>query len=213
MEIAIFGTGNVGQRLGALLGRAGHRIVFGSRDPEASRARLTDAKGAQVATYAAAAEASTVVIVAVPWAGGAALEALAAAGPLDGKLVIDCTNPLAPDWLSNTLGHTTSSAEEIARAVPGARVVKAFNTIFAEIMVPGKQQFGDLTATGFFCGDDPAAKRIVEQLIHDAGFAPLDAGPLRNARYLEPLAQLNIQLALVQGGGMNAAFAYLRRAD
>jgi 8-hydroxy-5-deazaflavin:NADPH oxidoreductase len=127
----------------------------------------------------------------------AALNAIQQLGDLSEKIVIDCTNPLAPDYVSNLLGHTTSSAEEIAKLIPGARVVKSFNTIFADILEPGKQTFGGHQGTGFYCGDDSEAKEVVAKLIQDTGFEPIDVGILKNARYLEPMAQLNIQIAYV----------------
>ncbi len=95
--------------------------------------------------------------------------------------------------------------------LPGIRIVKAFNTIFAEVMEPGKQIFGEYPATGFYCRDDPEAKAVVAHLIRNAGFDPVDAGPLKNARYLEPMAQLNIQIAHGLGGGTEGAFRYMRR--
>jgi 8-hydroxy-5-deazaflavin:NADPH oxidoreductase len=88
---------------------------------------------------------------------------------------------------------------------------KSYNTIFADVMQPGKQTFSGHKGTGFYCGDDPEAKKIVAQLIDDAGFEPVDAGKLKNARYLEPMAQLNIQIAYGLGGGTDVAFRYLRR--
>ena len=112
--------------------------------------------------------------------------------------------------MSNTIGHTTSSAEEIAKMIPQARVVKAFNTIFAAIMEQGKQKFGSETATGFYCKDNAEAKQAVAGLIKDAGFEPIDVGVLKNARYLEAMAQLNIQVGYGLNGGTDVAFKYMR---
>ncbi|MEY3222532.1 MAG: hypothetical protein RLZZ203_1388, partial [Cyanobacteriota bacterium] len=163
------------------------------------------------AKYADAVASADVIIVTTPWANNTTLDVVQELGDLTGKIVIDCTNPLAPDYMSNTLGYTTSSAEEIAKLLPGVPVVKAFNTIFAEVMEPGKQIFDGQKATGFYCGDDAAAKAVAAKLIEDAGFEPVDAGVLQNARYLEPMAQLNIQIAYGLGGGTNVAFRYMRR--
>ncbi|MFO5492253.1 MAG: NADPH-dependent F420 reductase [Cuspidothrix sp.] len=212
MKIAVIGAGNVGSRLAKLFILAGHEITIGSREQEkaiAIAAKLGETvKGAK---YADAVASADVIIVTTPWANNTTLDVVQELGDLTGKIVIDCTNPLAPDYMSNTLGYTTSSAEEIAKLLPGVPVVKAFNTIFAEVMEPGKQIFDGQKATGFYCGDDAAAKAIVAKLIEDAGFEPVDAGVLQNARYLEPMAQLNIQIAYGLGGGTNVAFRYMRR--
>lgn len=212
MKIAVIGAGNVGSRLAKLFILAGHEITIGSREQEkaiAIAAKLGETvKGAK---YADAVASADVIIVTTPWANNTTLDVVQELGDLTGKIVIDCTNPLAPDYMSNTLGYTTSSAEEIAKLLPGVPVVKAFNTIFAEVMEPGKQIFDGQKATGFYCGDDAAAKAIAAKLIEDAGFEPVDAGVLQNARYLEPMAQLNIQIAYGLGGGTNVAFRYMRR--
>ncbi len=212
MKIAVIGAGNVGSRLAKLFILAGHEITIGSREQEkaiAIAAQLGETvKGAK---YADAVASADVIVVTTPWANNTTLDVVQELGDLSGKIVIDCTNPLAPDYMSNTLGYTTSSAEEIAKLIPGVPVVKAFNTIFAEVMEPGKQIFDGQKATGFYCGDDAAAKAIAAKLIEDAGFEPVDAGVLQNARYLEPMAQLNIQIAYGLGGGTNVAFRYMRR--
>lgn len=212
MKIAVIGAGNVGSRLAKLFILAGHEITIGSREQEkaiAIAAQLGETvKGAK---YADAVASADVIIVTTPWANNTTLDVVKELSDLTGKIVIDCTNPLAPDYMSNTLGYTTSSAEEIAKLIPGVPVVKAFNTIFAEVMEPGKQIFDGQKATGFYCGDDAAAKAIAAKLIEDAGFEPVDAGVLQNARYLEPMAQLNIQIAYGLGGGTNVAFRYMRR--
>jgi 8-hydroxy-5-deazaflavin:NADPH oxidoreductase len=212
MNIAVIGTGNVGSRLAKLFVLANHPVILGSRDPHrAKEIAATIGENAAGMTYAEAASAADVLVIATPWANNATLEAIQKLGDLSGKIVIDCTNPLAPDYVSNLLGHTTSSAEEIAKLIPRAHVVKAFNTIFADIMEPGKQTFEGHRGTGFYCGDDLGAKEVVAKLIQDAGFEPIDIGILKNARYLEPMAQLNIQIAYVLGGGTDVAFRYMRR--
>jgi hypothetical protein len=116
---------------------------------------------------------------------------------------------LAPDLKGLVVGLTTSGAEQIAAWAPNARVVKAFNTIGA--MNFGNARFGDSLADGFYCGDDGAAKTVARGLIEDAGFHPVDVGPLTNARLLEPLALLWIDLAVNQKQGANHAFKLLRR--
>ena len=212
MKIAIIGTGNVGTRLARLFALANHEVIIGSRNQqralEIAAAMGTNIKGS---TYRQAAYDAPVIVIATPWSENATIETVLELGDLAGKVVVDCTNPLASDYMSNTLGYTTSSSEEIAKLIPHAKVVKAFNTIFARIMEPGKQTFGTHRGTGFYCGDDSAAKEIVKRLIDDAGFEPVDVGVLKNARYLEPMAQLNIQIAYGLGGGTDVAFRYMRR--
>jgi NADPH-dependent F420 reductase len=212
MKIAVIGTGNVGTRLGKLFTLAHHQVTMGSRNQQRAE-EVAAAMGADVQgkTYRYAARDAEIVVIAIPWSEDAVKKAVQELGDLIAKIVIDCTNPLAPDYMSNTLGHTTSSSEEIAKLIPQAKVVKAFNTIFADVMQPGKQTFGEHKGTGFYCGDDPEAKEIVAQLINDAGFEPVDAGVLKNARYLEPMAQLNIQIAYGLEGGTDVAFRYMRR--
>ena len=139
------------------------------------------------------------------------MEALKAAGPLKEKILIDCTNPLKPDFSELAIGHDTSAAEEIAKMAPGAKVVKAFNSVFADIYNSESRLFGSRMPTMFYCGDDDGAKSTVAKLIRETGFEPIDAGPLRSARYLEPLAMLMIQLGYGQGMGTNIALNLIRR--
>ena len=212
MKIAIIGTGNVGTRLGKLLTLANHRVTIGSRSQQrAEKIAATLGKNVRAKEYKHAVKDAEVVVIATPWAENATLDLISELRELTGKIVVDCTNPLAPDYMSNTLGHTTSSSEEIAKLIPQAKVVKAFNTIFADIMQPGKQTFGEYRGTGFYCGNDTQAKEVVAQLIYDVGFEPVDAGELKNARYLEAMAQLNIQIAYGLGVGTDVAFHYMRR--
>jgi len=210
MRIGILGAGNVGGALARVWAAKGHEIVFGVPDPRGERvARALAAlsgKG-RAATNVEAAAAAEVVVLSVPWP--AARQAVETAGDLTGKVLVDCTNPLAPDLKGLVVGLTTSGAEEIAAWAPAAKVVKAFNTIGAVNF--GNARFGDSLADGFYCGDDGAAKKLVRGLIEDAGFHPVDVGPLTNARLLEPLALLWIDLAVNQKQGANHAFKLLRR--
>lgn len=209
MNIGIIGAGNVGKALGEAWLKRGHEVVFSySRDMKALR---TYAAGlgpkACAGTPAEAVSFGDTILFAPPWA--AAEDALQAAGPLTGKVVIDCTNPLTPDLSGLAIGHTTSAAEEIARRAPGARVVKAFNTTGAENM--RSPEFKTGRAVMFLCGDDHAAKSIVGVLARDVGFDVVDAGPLRAARLLEPMAMLWIHMAYGMKMGPGFAFALLRR--
>jgi predicted dinucleotide-binding enzyme len=137
-------------------------------------------------------------------------DVLKAAGNLEGKILIDITNPLSPDFSGLSIGHTSSAAEKIAELVPKTRVIKSFNHAFANTFIAGPL-FGSEKATLFYCGDDSNAKAKVAKLIADIGFDAVDAGPLKSARYLEPLAMLIIHLGLGQKMGANIAYKLLRR--
>ena len=196
MRIAIIGAGNVGGTLGRKWAAAGHEVVIGSRKPEQGAVSL-----------AAAAAQSEVVVLSTPWP--AVDSAIAACGSLAGKILIDCTNPLLPDLSGIELGTTTSGAEHVASLAPGAFVVKAFNSTGFNVMAD--PIFDGKPVTMFYCGDDPTAKAAVHELIADIGFDPIDAGPLTQARVLEPFALLWISLAYRQGLGREIAFRFIKR--
>jgi predicted dinucleotide-binding enzyme len=142
------------------------------------------------ATVREAVAGAEVVVLAVPW--GVAEQAVKSAGPLSGKIVVDCTNPIAPG-LQLATGPGTSAGELVAGWAPDARVVKAFNTTGANNMADPIYQ-GEST-TMFICGDDDGAKAVVTGLAEDLGFDVADAGPLLASRFLEPLAMVWIRLA------------------
>lgn len=209
MNIAILGTGNMGSGLGKRWADAGHTVRFGSRDPAKAKPLAESIGGkASAAGVAEAAQFGDAVLLAVPWRGVA--DTLAAAGSLRGKILIDCTNPMTDDYMALVVGHSSSGAEEIAKLAPGAKVVKAFNHVYAQIL-HSSPQFGAQNATVFFCGDDAAAKQTVAELIEGIGFEPVDAGPLQNARYIEPLAELCVQMAYALGMGTDQAMKLIRR--
>lgn len=217
MNIAIIGAGQVGGALGRNWARAGHRIHYGVREPQAEKHRaLLDATGgaAVAVSPAEAARAAEIVVFATPWA--ATEEAVRSAGDLAGRVVIDCTNPLrfTPGvGLELALGHTDSGGEQVARWAAGARVVKAFNSYgwenFADARYPG---YGELRPVMFLCGDEAAAKLAVTSLAEAIGFEPLDLGSLSKARQLEPLALLWIQLAMSGARDPHFVWSVLRRA-
>ncbi len=205
MKIAVMGTGRVAAALGTRWAHLGHAVVFGSREPQGERVEqlvLGAGDNASAATIGKAAERAELVVLAVPWP--AARPVIEAAGDLSGKIVVDCTNPLNNEFTGLDLGHTTSAAEQIAAWAPDALVVKAFNTVSAAVMADPK--FGDVEATAFVCGDDPAAVQAVSGLAEELGLEAVDAGPLSIARYLEPLAMLYIHLAVHKGWGSRCAF-------
>jgi predicted dinucleotide-binding enzyme len=209
-SIAILGAGNVGAALARVWAACGHSIAFGVPDPESGKVKSATAtlKGkARAAHNQEAVQSASVVALCVPWP--AAEEAIRTSGNLTGKILIDCTNPLSPDLKGLVVGITTSAGEQVAGWARGASIVKAFNTIGAVNF--GNAQFGPQRADGFYCGDDAPAKAVARELIESAGFDPVDVGPLRNARLLEPLAMLWIDLAVNQRQGANHAFKLLRR--
>ncbi len=212
MNIAIIGAGNVGGTLGELWAARGHEITFGVRDQANSRVKaLLHSIGprAQAASIRDAAAGAPAIVLAVPW--DAAKAAIQACGDLSGKVLVDCTNPVAAGLAELSVGLTTSAAEEIASWANGARVVKAFNTLGAEDLP--NPTFGELAASMMICGDDAEAKAVVSRLAEQLGFDVIDAGPLSSARLLEPLAALWIRLADVEGLGPNIAFRLLRREE
>ena len=210
MQIAIIGAGNVGGALGKGWAAKGHSVYFGVPDPQSEKMQVLlksmGANGRAGSVQDAAANAE-IVVFATPW--NAAQNAIASAGNLAGKIVIDCMNPLAPDLSGLVLGQTTSAAEQVAAWAKGARVVKAFNTTGAGNMADSHYPGGKPLMC--IAGDDAAAKKSVSQLAADLGFDAVDAGPLKNARLLEPFAMLWIYLAVKQGLGPNIAFQLLRR--
>ena len=146
-----------------------------------------------------------VVFFAVPF--GALDDVVKTAGEvLEGKTVVDVTNALDAN-MNLAVGFTTSGAEELQKKLPKSRVVKAFNTVFAQHMDTGK--LGDQRLTAFVASDDAGAKTTVLGLARDIGFDAVDAGPLKNARLLEPLAYFNIQLGYVLGMGTQIGFKLL----
>jgi len=210
MTIGMIGSGNVGGALGTRWARAGHEVVFGTRDPQSKEVQqLVAAAGGKTraATMADTARAGEVLLLATPWP--ATQQILAGLGNLNGKVLIDATNPLLPDLSGLTHGTTTSGSEQVAGWARGAKVVKAFNTVGANIMA--NTSFGAGRPVLFYCGDDAAAKQTVKPLIEALGFEAVDAGPLSQARLLEPFALLWISMALVHGLGREFAFQLLRR--
>jgi NADPH-dependent F420 reductase len=210
MKIAIIGTGNVGSVLGRRWAEKGYEIVYGTRDPRSDKmAKLLEATGgrAKVLDLKSAVSECSVVVLAIPWP--AAEKTIRSTGDLDGKIIVDCINPLAPDLSGLTIGLTTSAAEKVAEWTKGARVVKAFNSTGSKNM--GNPVYGDQKASMFICGDDANAKNTVAGLAADLDFDVVDAGPLVSARYLEPLAMLWISLVYVSALGEDIAFKLLKR--
>lgn len=203
MKVTVIGTGNMGSAFVKQLVKAGHEVRVTGRNAAKAQALAGQYPGAQAVEASGAASGCDAIVLATGYAEAPA--ALRALGDLSGKTVIDITNPLTPDYMGLTLGHDTSAAEEIARALPGAHIVKAFNTLFAQVLADGPAFADGQRGSVFFAGDSATAKTTVKSLIDSLGFHPVDAGGLKNARYLEPLAGLNIYLGY--GAGMGTAIA------
>lgn len=210
MNITLLGAGNMGSALTRQLSGAGHSVRIVSRTPDKAQALAAAHPGASATTAKDTLAGSDAVIVATGYAD--AVPALRALGSLDGKVVIDITNPLTADYMGLTLGHTSSAAEEIAEAFPRAEVVKAFNTLFAQVLADGPRFADGQTAPVFVASDSERAKSTATALVESFGFAVIDAGPLKNARYLEPLAGLNIYLGYGAGQGTGIAPTWIRKA-
>lgn len=204
MKIAILGTGNVGKNLGKNLIKHGYEVIYGSRTPE-SRKDLP--KGSKVTSLKDAVEEGEVVVLAVPFHSVKDIIQQSGLNEKD-KIVIDVTNALTQD-MKWAVGFSTSGAEEIAKMLPKAKVVKAFNTIFAENMSKGK--IGREKLAVFIAGDDQNAKEVVKKIAMDLGFDPIDAGDLTIARYIEPLALLLIHLGYNLKMGTNIGFKLIRK--
>lgn len=210
MKIGIIGSGNVGGTLGARWAQIGHEVTFSSRNPNSDVMKQLVARAggnASAAKPADVARDNEVLLLSTPWL--ATREAIASLGDLSGKILIDLTNALLPNLQGLELGNTTSAGEQVAAWAPGAKVVKAFNTVGFNIME--NPAFASDKAVMFYSGDDAGAKQTVKQLTIELGFDAVDAGPLRQARVLEPFALLWISLAYGCGYGREIAFKLLRR--
>lgn len=198
MKVAIIGTGNMGAGLVVALANAGHKVSIGARDLVKSAALAdTTGKGTVGGGIAAAVKLADIVILALPF--GAAAETIKQAGDLTGKVVIDISNPVTPDYKELLIGHTTSAAEEIQKLAPQTSVVKAFNTIFAGLLTPDARQGKTLQV--FIASNEESSKTLVSELVKSIGFEAVDAGPLSNSRYLEPIGEMNIQFGFFLGQG------------
>ena len=195
MKIGIIGSGQVGTKLAALATAAGHTVKNGDRSGQVNARE--------------AAEFGEIVMLAIPYLA-VAETVMPLQDFLKGKVVVDATNPLNADWSPYQVSPEGSGAEAIQGLLPASRVVKCFNTVFADRMTPEQLSPYGQPLTVLLCGDDGAAKQQVSACAAAMGFAPLDVGGLFFARYLESMAHLNIQLAVGMKGGTQGAYLYLR---
>ncbi|WIT14211.1 NAD(P)-binding domain-containing protein [Paucibacter sediminis] len=210
MKITVIGAGPMGSAFVSQLVRAGHQVSVTARNG-AKAAQLAAANpGAKAVASAGAAADADAIILATGYAD--AVGALLAVGELKGKVVIDITNPLTADYMGLTIGHSSSAAEEIAKALPGVELVKAFNTVFAQLLAEGPDFGQGRKVEVFVASDSERAKLTASTIAQSLGFAVVDAGGLKNARYLEPLAGLNIYLGYGAGLGTAIAPSWIRKA-
>jgi hypothetical protein len=209
MKITVVGTGNMGSAFAKQLSAAGHIVRITGRD--ISKASTLAAQFENVSAYPAAEALGDSDVVVVATAYEDTVKALQSLGDLSDKVVIDITNPLSADYMSLTIGHVTSASEEIARAVPQANVVKAFNTLFAQVLADGPTFADDQTGSVFVASDNERAKQTAIALARSLGWNTVDAGALVNARYLEPLAGFNIYLGYGAGLGTSIAPVWLNK--
>ena len=209
MKIGIVGAGNVGGTLGEAWAKRGHSVMFGVREPQgkaiAELIARCDGHG-HAGSPDRAAGFGDVLVNALPWP---VTKEVLSGLRLEGKVVFDATNPLLPQLAGLEVGTTTSGAELVAGWACGARVVKIFNTTGFGNM--GNPIYQEERIPMLYCGDDSEAKAIAAGLANEIGFAAVDAGPLANARLLEPLAMLWIWLAHMGGVGPDFAFQIVKR--
>jgi len=211
MRVAILGSGLMGGKLGTIWARAGHEVVFSYARSEQKLAKLArEAKGqARAGTPGEAAREADALLLAVHWSR--VDDVLQQAGDVSGKVMVTCSLPMNADDTDLVIAHTSSGAEQLAKKVPTARLVSAFSTVPSEVL------FGVFAARRkatkpslVYCGDDAKGKKIAAQLIRDVGFDPIDAGPLRIARYTEPFTLLIARLAYEGDEGPELAYRFER---
>jgi predicted dinucleotide-binding enzyme len=207
MRIGILGSGLMGGKLGTIFARAGHEVVFSYSHSKAKLEKLArDAGGrASAGTPAQAAKDADALLLAVHWSR--VDDVLKKAGDVSGKVIVTCSLPMNADDTGLVIANTSSGAEKLAKKKPKAHVVSAFNTVPSEVLFGVFEKKGTGTRPSIvYCGENAKAKKVAAQLISDAGFEPIDAGPLRIARYTEPFTLLVAQLAYE--GDRGPAMAY-----
>src|SRR5712691_6638972 len=211
MRIGILGSGLMGGKLGTIFARAGHEVVFSYARSEQKLKRLArEAKGKALAgTPREAAQEADALLLAVHWSRMD--DVLSQAGDLSGKVVLTCSLPMNDDDTGLVVAHTSSGAEELAKRIPKARVVAAFNTVPSEVLFGVYEARREASRPSLvYCGDQRRGKEVAGGLIRDVGFDPVDAGPLRIARYTEPFTMLIAQLAYEGKGGPELAYRFER---
>ena len=211
MRVGILGSGLMGGKLGTLFARAGHEVVFSyARGRQKLEQLAREARGrARADTPGEAARDADALLLAVHWSR--VDEVLQQAGELEGEVIVSCSLPMNESDTALVVGVSSSGAEELAKKARSARVVAAFGTVPSEVLFSvfaarRKARRPSLV----YCGDHQDAKDLAAALIRDVGFDPVDAGPLRIARYTEPFALLIAQLAYESGAGPQLAYRFER---
>jgi predicted dinucleotide-binding enzyme len=201
----------MGAKLGTIFARAGHEVMFSYARTEEKLKKLAREAGgkASAGTVRQAAQSTDALLLAVHWSR--LDDVLRQAGNLSGKVIVSCSLPMNRTDTKLIHGTTTSGAEELAKKVRRARIVQAFNTVPSEVLFQVFESKGKASRPSLvYCGDDKRAKAVAAELISDVGFDPIDAGPLRIARYSEPFALLVAQLAYEGKGGPEVAYRFQR---
>ncbi|WP_186075909.1 NADPH-dependent F420 reductase [Burkholderia gladioli] len=211
MKIGILGSGLMGGNIGTVFAKLGHEVVFSYARDQKKLEKLAAAAGsiARVGTPYQAVEQSELIVLAVHWLR--LDDVLAQTSNLAGKIVLSCTNPLDASNSELVVAHTDSGAETIARKIPGAHVVAAFQATPSEVL-QGVFEARDKSPrpSMVFCGDHNDSKKVVRVMLEEFGFDPIDAGLLRLARYIEPFAMLATALAYGTDQGPEWAYRFGR---
>jgi predicted dinucleotide-binding enzyme len=211
MKIGIIGSGSMGQALGQCFAKAGHSVLFGTRTSQrVAKWIASEGIKASYGSYADAAQFGDIILLVTGWTNTQA--AIESAGSLQGKILIDCTNPNGADGFHHIgAGRAASGAENVAEWALGARVGKAFNHIYGSMLLAGTQFDGN-QPTVFYCSDDDETKKVIAYLAKEIGLDPIDVGGLKSARYLEPLGGLAAHLGEdMKWGGENIGLKFLHR--
>jgi 8-hydroxy-5-deazaflavin:NADPH oxidoreductase len=215
MRVGILGSGLMGANLGTIFARAGHEVVFSYARSDDKLKKLARYAGinARAGTPADAAKNADSILLAVHWSR--IDDVLKRAGELSGKVIVSCSLPMNAGNTKLILGTTSSGAEKLAKKIPRAHVISAFNTVPSEVLfdvfqAKSKAKRKAKRPSLIYCGDNRHAKDVAAELIRDVGFDPVDAGPLRIARYTEPFALLVAQLAYEGESGPELAYRFER---
>jgi predicted dinucleotide-binding enzyme len=212
LRIGILGSGLMGGKLGTIFARAGHQVVFSYARSERKLERLAKeaGHGAAAGTPAEAARNADALLLAVHWSR--VDDALKRAGDVSGKVIVTCSIPMNAADTELVVAHDSSGAEALARKVRKAKVVSAFGTVPSEVLfgVYDRRRRAPRPSL-LYCGDDRGAKKVAAGLIRDVGFDPVDAGPLRIARFFEPFTLLIAQLAYEGTRGPELAYRFTWR--
>jgi len=214
MRVGILGSGLMGGKLGTIFARAGHEVVFAyARHREKLKQLAREAGGkARAGTPREAAREADALLLAVHWSR--IEDVLHQAGDLSGRVVLSCSLPMNAEDTELVIANTGSGAEELAKRIPQTRVVSAFNTVPSEVLFGVYEAKRKASRPSLlYCGDDESGKAVAADLIRDVGFDPVDAGPLRMARYTEPFALLVAQLAYEGDGGPELAYRFERLGE